>query len=234
MHGPVLGLHADPPSIVDAGPQTRTPLEFGRHSAPLQQSPLNAHVCPVVRHGKPPSASPGLLIAWQRGTPTLSSVHAFESPTAPQQSLRDEEPALHAYAVVLLKWQTSPSGLQPCGFWHTPTGAAVPALLHVTGVLDVGSPASGSPPQQSSPVRQRSPLTWQPFAGWQMSTPVSAYGAQSRLQHDPHELHTVPSTPPLQFVAPAGGGAQVPTVAPLAMVHTLLQHCDPVEQTSLV
>ena len=39
---------------------------------------------------------------------------------------------------------------------------------------------------------------WQPLAGWQTFTPVTPYGAQSRLQHPLQSPHTVPSTPPLQ------------------------------------
>jgi hypothetical protein len=45
----------------------------------------------------------------------------------------------------------------------------------------------------------------QPSAGWQTITPVAWYGAHSRLQQSPHPLHTVPSTPALQFVAPTSG-----------------------------
>jgi len=36
--------------------------------------------------------------------------------------------------------------------------------------------------------------------------------------------HSEPSTEPLQNDAPAGGGAHVPTVAPLAIVQVPLQH----------
>ncbi|HYQ46232.1 MAG TPA: hypothetical protein VER11_29890, partial [Polyangiaceae bacterium] len=42
--------------------------------------------------------------------------------------------------------------------------------------------------------------------------------AHSRLQQSPQPLHTVPSTP-LQKVEPEGGAWQVPTEAPLAIVH---------------
>jgi hypothetical protein len=83
VHGPVLGLHV-PPS--DGAPHLRAPLGSGKHGAPLQQSPLNAHVSPMFRH-LPPK---------QRGTPTASRMHSPPiAPRAVQQSARAEE-SLHA------------------------------------------------------------------------------------------------------------------------------------------
>ena len=73
---------------------------------------------------------------------------------------------------------------------------------------------------------------WQPSAGWQTFTPDVPYGAQRRLQQSPHPLHTVPSTPPLQKDAPAGGAPQVPSVAPAAIVQTPPQQSGPCEQVS--
>lgn len=58
---------------------------------------------------------------------------------------------------------------------------------------------------------------WQPLAGWQMKTPVSAYGTQSRLQQVPQPLQNEPSTAPLHRVAPGLGTLHVPSVAPAAM-----------------
>ncbi len=59
--------------------------------------------------------------------------------------------------------------------------------MHTTGLPEVGSPASlsAAEPQQSLSVRHGSPSTWQPVAGWQMSTPVGPQGAQRRLQQPP-------------------------------------------------
>ncbi len=88
-------------------------------------------------------------------------------------------------------------------------------------------------PQQSLSFVHRSPSTWQPSAGWQIFTPVLTYGAQRRLQQPLQSVHTVPSRPPLQKVAPAGGAPQVPSVAPDAMLQMPPQHCVPVVQTSL-
>ena len=88
------------------------------------------------------------------------------------------------------------------------------------------------PPQQSSFVRQRSPVLWQPLTGWQMVTPVSAYGAQSRLQHVLHPLQTVPSIPPLQNEGPLGAAPHVPRVLPCATLHVPLQQSALVLQTS--
>jgi hypothetical protein len=45
-------------------------------------------------------------------------------------------------------------------------------------------------------------------------------------------LHTVPSTPPLQKLAPAGGAPHVPRVAPVAIVQTPPQQSGPREQAS--
>lgn len=50
VHGPVRGLHV-PPS--EGAPHLRTPMGSGRHGAPLQQSPLKAHVSPVLRQVPP-------------------------------------------------------------------------------------------------------------------------------------------------------------------------------------
>lgn len=65
-----------------------------------------------------------------------------------------------------------------------------------------------------------------------MNTPVSAYGAQSLLQHSPQPVHRVPSTPPEQLVAPVGGTAHVPFSCPGAIVQMPEQHVDPVSHTS--
>jgi hypothetical protein len=99
-------------------------------------------------------------------------------------------------------------------------------------------PSLGTPdpaaPQQSLSCRQRSPSMWQPFAGWQILTPVLRYGAHNRLQQSVQAPHTMPSTPPLQKDDPVGGLPHVPSVAPLAMLHVPLQHAFPVVQTSPV
>ena len=82
--------------------------------------------------------------------------------------------------------------------------------MHVTPVV----PPFGFVLQQSLSARQRSPSTWQPFAGWQMSSPV-AYGAHSALQHPPQLVHKTPSGEPVQLLPPRlGGCTHVPTVAP--------------------
>jgi hypothetical protein len=73
--------------------------------------------------------------------------------------------------------------------------------MQVTPVV----PPFGFVLQQSLSERQRSPSTWQPFAGWQMFTPV-AYGAQRALQHEPQSLHKTPSGIPLQLLRPTFGG----------------------------
>jgi hypothetical protein len=73
---------------------------------------------------------------------------------------------------------------------------------------------------------------WQPCAGWQIFTPEVPYGAHKRLQQSPHPVHTVPSTPPLQKVAPAGGAPQTPRVPPAEIVHTPPQQSAACAHTS--
>jgi hypothetical protein len=76
-------------------------------------------------------------------------------------------------------------------------------------------------------------LTWQPLAGWQTNTPVAPYGAHNLLQQLPQPAQTVPSTAPEQLLAPEGGTAQVPMLAPCAIVQVpeqqsaLLEHVSP-------
>jgi len=85
------------------------------------------------------------------------------------------------------------------------------------------APGPGNPaaPQQSMSCAHTSPTTWHPLAGWQMSTPVGPYGAQSRLQQEPPHAVTDPlsavTTPPQtvpstieQLEAPEGGWPHVP------------------------
>jgi hypothetical protein len=65
--------------------------------------------------------------------------------------------------------QTSPFGLHPCGFTHTPTVPPA-AIEQTTGLPEPpGNPAA---PQQSVSCRHTSPTGWQPLAVWQTSTPV--------------------------------------------------------------
>src|SRR5260221_7967897 len=84
-----------------------------------------------------------------------------------------------------------------------------------------GRPLDGSPPQQSLSVKQRSPVTWQPLAGWQIGMPAGP-GAHKRLQQSPQPVQSTPSTL-VQYEGPAGGGAQVPTVFPVAIVQSAAQ-----------
>src|SRR5262245_24201024 len=67
-----------------------------------------------------------------------------------------------------------------------------------------------------------------------MNTPVSAYGAQRRLQHCPQPLQNVPSTAPLQRVPPGFGTSHVPSVAPAAMLQIPPQQSPPCTQASPV
>jgi hypothetical protein len=178
------------------------PVGFGTHGRPLQQSALEAHAAPAFTHWAPV----------HRGTPTLSCLHVSIVSQLPAQQSHD---ALHD---VVASLQTSPLGLQPIGLRQTPSGPP-PERSHVTGFF--GSPGSPDEPQQSASILQTSPTTWQPLAGWQISTPVGPYGAQRRLQQDPPHVGDAPpsgeNTPPQmvpstieQFAAVDGGWPHVP------------------------
>jgi hypothetical protein len=62
-----------------------------------------------------------------------------------------------------------------------------------------------------------------------MSGPPAPNGPQKWLQQTPHPLHTVPSIWQLVLMV-----AQVPTAAPLAILHTPVQHSTSTRQTSPV
>jgi hypothetical protein len=66
-----------------------------------------------------------------------------------------------------------------------------------------------------------------------MLTPVM-YGAQTRLQQSLHPAHSVPSTLPSQFDAPAGGRPHVPMTAPFGLLHEPPQQSLAFAQTSPV
>jgi hypothetical protein len=152
-----------------------------------------------------------------RGTPRLSGRHAVLAlPSPAQQSWF----ALHD---IVMSLQMSPFGVQPMCCWQKPP-------MHATALPEVGIPASMSAcdPQQSLSVTHVSPSTWQPVAGWQMFTPVGPHGAHKRLQQlPPHppspagELHSWPSA--AEQFPPNVNAAQVPTLAPLGMLHVPTQ-----------
>jgi len=104
---------------------------LGTQGKPLQQFALEAHAPPALTH----------CSAAQRGMPTLSNLQVF---FVLQLPLQQSHEALHIAPGTL---HTSPSGLQPWGFWQTPiVNGAV--LLHVTG-LPGFAPGSPAAPQQS-------------------------------------------------------------------------------------
>ena len=118
------------------------------------------------------------------------------------------------------------------GLRQTPSGSLGLCLTHCTLFPDVGKLLSL--PQQSLSRTHKSPSMWQPLAGWQMKTPVRAYGRHRRLQHCPQPLQNDPSTDPLQRVDPGAGTPQVPSVAPAAIVQTPPQQSPPCTQASPV
>jgi hypothetical protein len=74
-----------------------------------------------------------------------------------------------ALQLIVFSLHTSPFGLHETGLRHTPS-EPLPEKSHVT--LPEPGPGSPADPQQSESPEQTSPTTWQPLAGWQMSTPV--------------------------------------------------------------
>jgi hypothetical protein len=131
------------------------PEGLGTQGRSLQQLALDAHAPPAATH----------CAAAHRGTPSESGLQVSLFSQLPAQQSHE---ALHDIEASL---QTSPSGLQPMGFWHTPTvnGGVMEHVTVPTIPFPVGTPAE---PQQSLSWVHRSPTTWHPLAGWQMSVPV--------------------------------------------------------------
>ena len=183
MHAPQEATHV---VAAHAYPEAPPTPPVGTHGALLQQLALDAHAPPAWTH----------WAGAQRGTPTLSwwQVSLFS-----QLPLQQSHDALHE---ALASLHTSPSGLHPMGFLHTPTVAPA-AMEQVTGI--VGPPGSPDDPQQSLSLVQRSPTTWHPLAGWQTSTPLGPHGAHARLQHGPPHAGSPASlrtTPPSGALPP--------------------------------
>jgi hypothetical protein len=168
---PHAGMHWLPEQTYGAPPSPG--LGLGTHGMPPQQFALEAHALPASTQAPE-----------QRGTPTLSWWQVSCVSQLPAQQSHDE---LHDIVASL---QTSPSGLQPIGLRQTPTLEPA-AMTQVTGLCD--PPGSPAEPQQSLSCVQMSPTTWQPLAGWQMSTPVGPHGAHARLQHAPPHAGRPPS-----------------------------------------
>jgi hypothetical protein len=157
-------------------------------------------------------------------------------PVAPQQLLGnefDEQPPLPR------KWQTSPSGWQV--FLHVgslfgqlpgfamlqvPICGCAGSGTHLTRPAP-GRPLGASPPQQSESLPHRSPSTWQPDAGWQILLPPVPNGAQYDEQQPVQPSQVKPSTRHEVVM-----GAQVPAVAPDAMVQAPVQQSASWKQMS--
>ena len=141
-----LVVHA-PQALTHAGAQMNGGFiaGFGTQGRALQQSALDMHALPA----------PTQATSVHRGTPRLSGLQVSWVSQLPAQQSHE---ALHDIDASL---QTSPLGLQLVGLRQTPT---------VFGAVMTHAPMA--PPQQSVSVVHRSPTTWQPLAGWQMSTPV--------------------------------------------------------------
>jgi len=186
LHAPHDGTHCCGKQV--SGPPPSAPP--GTHGLPLQQSALVAHAPPASRHCE----------TEQRGTPRLSCLHVSAWQLPLQQS-HDE------LQLLVARRHTAPLGLQPVGFWQTPTAPPVP--LHVAKPpCDCAPPPSAgnaAEPQHSLSFVHRSPTRWHPLAGWQTRTPVGPHGAQARLQHAPPHAGMPPSrmTTPPSFVVPA-------------------------------
>jgi hypothetical protein len=150
VHAPHLGTQAACEQMKGGVPPS---IGLGTQGTPLQQLALDAHAWPGIAHWVGP----------QRGTPTLSR---WQLSWFWQLPLQQSHEALQD---MVWSRQMSPSGLQPMGLRHTPTGAPG-AMSQVTGEPD--PPGRPADPQQSPSAVHRSPTTWQPLAGWQISVPV--------------------------------------------------------------
>jgi hypothetical protein len=137
---------------------------LGTQGSPRQQSALDEQACPA----------PMQLEYVQRGTPMMSRRHVLcgpVSPPAPLLQLPEQQSHEALQDTSDPSVQMSPFGLQPVGLRQTPrTPASALAPLQVT--LPDPGPGYAVEPQQSASDRHTSPTTWQPLAGWQMSTPV--------------------------------------------------------------
>jgi hypothetical protein len=215
------------------GKHVRAPVGPGTHGLPTppsgpQQSALVAHAPFAPTH----------VARLQRGMPRLSCLHV----SAWQFPLQQSHDELHE---LVARRHTSPFGLQPVGFWQTPTPLTM--LPHVEKPpCDCGpppSPGNAAEPQHSLSLAHVSPTKWHPLAGWQMSTPVGAHGAHARLQHAPPHCGMPPSMvtmPPsavvpaqsmpsarLQFAPPVGTGAHVPSACVPVMLQMPEQQLAP-------
>jgi hypothetical protein len=137
LQSPQVGTHWFEKQT-NGGPEE---LGFGTHGAPLQQSALEAHEPPGLTH----------CDSLQRGTPRLSCLQVSSFSQLPLQQSHD---ALHE---VVASLQTAPFGLQPVGFWQTPTvlGGTIPQVDGPPWGM-FGLPTD---PQQSVSFVQRSPTT---------------------------------------------------------------------------
>jgi hypothetical protein len=187
-------VHAAP-AVLHESAQRGTPFPSGMHGAALQQSADDPQVAPVDAQA---------VATWQRGTPSGSSTHIPEVPAPAQQSLR----RLSAQASPAT-WQVSPSGTQPVGLRHRPTGSLAWALAQVT-LPAPGSPLPRLEPQQSLSFLHSSPSMRHPLVGWQTDLPAVPYGAHTPVQHWPQALHSSPSIPAVHDT-PGAGTVQVPS-----------------------
>jgi hypothetical protein len=113
VHLPQLGTHETCEQMYGGVPPS---TGFGTQGRLLQQLALVAQEPPAGTHAT----------AAQRGTPSVSGLQVSWVSQLPAQQSHD------ALQLIVCSLQTSPSGLQLCGFLHTPTvfGAV---MLHVTG-----------------------------------------------------------------------------------------------------
>jgi hypothetical protein len=150
--------------------------------------------------------------------------------------------------------QMLPDGAHPAAALQTPMVAPA-AIEQVTGCPE--PPGSPADPQQSLSAVQVSPAGWQPLGCRQTGTPVGPYGAHRWLQHMPPHVGTPPlgkgpthvqpkqglivhwqNSPPQsipstwQAALRGGAGAHVPSFAPAATLHALLQQSDAATHTS--
>jgi hypothetical protein len=159
----------------------------------------------------------------QRKMPSVSGLQQLNlGGGQSQQASRSLPPHVFSTLPKRRRPQTAPRGWQPVAFRQTPVGGLVPAAISHVTLPGSSVCAVGSPPQQSLFFWQVAFVMRQPLAGWQILTPVAAYGAHWRLQQFVQSVHTTPSW--MQLPAPPTGSFwHVPAVWPWGITQFAVQ-----------
>ncbi len=201
---------------------SRAPVGPGVQGLP-QQSALEAQAVPGGGGGEIAQSTAGLAV--QRGTPSASCwQRSGFCCTVPEQHRSV------ALQLLVASRQTAPAGLQRLPLSQRATRSPGFRVHSTRASVPSGRVAE---PQQSTWFRQISPVPRQPLKGWQTLRPDGAKTWQLLLQQSPPQLAPVlTQSTPDGVQPPLGGGAQIPRVAPGALLHAPVQHWAESEHTS--